>query len=757
MKRALLISLLIAPALGAQDKDEATRLRDSYRRVIAAFRAELQSPDARPWDVKARAEALGSDPDAMLRYVRALRLEPYPGIQRGPGGVLASGGGNPADKAFLLAELLRARGHAARVVRGQLTPPQAQAVAGAALAAAKAGPLEKPQGPFGNPKANLDRVKAVCADAGLSAEEVVKVLQAQDLNGRDRWNEVLDVTDREIRFLHEQFKPLENSKARDLHPEIVGWLQTHYWVQAKPAGKEEWTDLDPSFPGDKGAGVPGEEVDPAAISDLFKIRLILERKVEGQPAPVDLLDWDIRVHETLLKPVRFLITPETGMEKLFQLQKPTEAQVRDTLRSFTRFQANLMVGSEAIGSDGFDLDGRVFKISKNGTFMGSTAADKVGAATLLFGDKPKEGKKTELVSLRVRYSVLREGKELWGRERVILEEGAKETWCPMLAWSFLLQSQPFSSKFATGLAMWQAVKNQGFTERVVAASGTSRNRPPDDLGAPAFVYPFPLLTFAQSRQEFLQSRAGEKPLATIRESAELFLMGSQVRLNRGGGLCLCEGFDLVEDGALVLGTDGDRFALRRDETLALGAFDTVLEQVLLRHANPSEATVGTLATFERARLLGEASRLLNAEDSAGLKESGLRESDAAWVAAHARPGERALVTPGRGSAWWSYEPATGRTVGRIIGGRGGVETAQDSQPGYVIVLNNAKNWIGYIACFASVTHKIMTGGTPDLVDNLLIGACLASATVGFGVGGGPGMTALANVLNIITSLTGFFH
>ncbi|UCH74578.1 MAG: transglutaminase family protein [Rhodospirillales bacterium] len=70
----------------------------------------------------ARLQALRAlDLDAAFAAVASgIRLEPYPGILRGPAGTALARGGNAADQALLLADILRAKGYRVRFVRGTL-------------------------------------------------------------------------------------------------------------------------------------------------------------------------------------------------------------------------------------------------------------------------------------------------------------------------------------------------------------------------------------------------------------------------------------------------------------------------------------------------------------------------------------------------------------------------------------------------------------------------------------------------------------
>jgi hypothetical protein len=73
-----------------------------------------------PGDAELRAlHALDLD-GAFSAVATGIRFEAYPGILRGPRGTVLAHGGNAADQALLLADLLRGQGYRVRFVRGTL-------------------------------------------------------------------------------------------------------------------------------------------------------------------------------------------------------------------------------------------------------------------------------------------------------------------------------------------------------------------------------------------------------------------------------------------------------------------------------------------------------------------------------------------------------------------------------------------------------------------------------------------------------------
>ena len=103
-------------------------------------RREQEAPRDR-WDPDYIVHEIGSDPDALFRWVRDNTFWiPYRGLLRGPVGVLLDRQGNSLDRAVLLATLLEHAGRTVRLAHGTLPREQAAAVLTDMEAVAQTGP-----------------------------------------------------------------------------------------------------------------------------------------------------------------------------------------------------------------------------------------------------------------------------------------------------------------------------------------------------------------------------------------------------------------------------------------------------------------------------------------------------------------------------------------------------------------------------------------------------------------------------------------
>ena len=675
-----------APAGSPQDTqrpDDEThrRLREANRQALAGLAKDLEKPEWRPHDLGAWVERVGRDPARLVASVqKEIRFEPYPGLQRGPAGTLVAGSGNALDKSFLLMELLRAIGCEARMVKGTLSPEKAGDLVKAAIAGINSRPAGRFRGPFGGGEVRKEQADSMARRTGLSAEPLLRLLRMEEEERRAAWNGVLEITAREEEFLRSQLRAAAvGAQERAVGAEIVAAAQAHAWVQWKTKDGPKWTDSDPCFPdlpaGGTAAAAEGE-IDPAQVADRLTIALVLDRKTGDKREAVEVLKYEVPVHETLLRPVRFMINPTDG--RLPAPDAPREDLIKQ-LTGYREFVAAVVSGGEAPASMIFDYDGAVSKPKVAAGRIGKGAAGTAQGAADLFN--PQGAAKSTTEGLRVDLGIVRGGKPLWTQRRTILEEGRRAAWCPILNWTFFVQSHEISNEFIRAARINHRIRNEALTRELndAIASGSKA----DLLKASqkkGYSYPLDLLEFCRARQGYIEGRTGG-PAWLFFPAPNVFISGQQARIKEGGaGVCLCRGMDLVDNGAIVFGTKGGG-SVDREGTAALGTFDTVLEQAFLQEANPREGTAGAVSWFERARVLSRPIRTVAAGDGKALGEAGVPPADAEWITRHAAPGGRVLVAPSEGGhcaatfAWWSYEPDTGRTVGRISGGRGGCEAA----------------------------------------------------------------------------------
>lgn len=650
------------------------RLREANARVLASLAKDLERPESRPADPRSRAELLGRDPARIVAFVqKEIQFEPYPGLQRGPAGVMVSGAGNALDKSFLLMELLRASGFEARMVRGTLSREQSGRLVKGWLEALKARPAGRWKGPFGRGEVNRERTEASCRDAGVSVEEVLRMVRAEEHAEQAAWVEVKALAAREERFLSSHRDPRDLTAVPMAGP-IVEGVRTHAWVQWRAKDQNAWTEADPCLPG--GPGVPSEgEIDPAGAADRFTLSLSLERKTGGKRETVEILKRDVGAYEALTEPMRFLIQPTD-----LTLPRPGEPFTPEDfykqMAGGREFIAVVRVGEQPPGMMVFDTTGQVSKPKMAAGKIGGTAGGTAAGVAGLFGGDKDKGEKSTLERLWVDLSMSRGGRPLWTQRRTILEEEARETWCPVLTWDLFLPSGEVSAEFVRFVRVSHRLRNQPVFD-AVDEWARSKNA---DLTKLAKVqvanYPLGLLAFAIARQAFVEA-VGSRQAWLYFDRPNVFISGRQARLHvKAREVCLCYVIDLVDNGALVLEA-GEEFLVHRRATTALGAFDTVLEQSRIAGANVPESAMGALAFFERARIMGHPMRLIAAGDSAALQAAGVSRVDAEWIG---KRGASVLVAAGMDRshcggtyAWWEYDPGTGRALGRLAGGRGGCE------------------------------------------------------------------------------------
>lgn len=232
-------SLKSANASTDSGADYAIRVADMVRRY-----------DEIEFDPEARAAQLPEGVEPAFNYVRDhIRFEGYAGAFRGAGGTYCSRAGNAADRALLLARLLKAKGIETRLVTGQLPPEKAEVLFDRMFAPADASDV--PPSPLIDNNPFAARIKA----RATRDYAVVRGTLGADL-------------------------PADAGIARDA---VLKEIASHVWLQAKVG--DGWVDLDTAFPD----ATPGKvyasdpktsDVLPDEAAQRLTIRVIAER-LEG--------------------------------------------------------------------------------------------------------------------------------------------------------------------------------------------------------------------------------------------------------------------------------------------------------------------------------------------------------------------------------------------------------------------------------------------------------------------------------------------
>ncbi|MBI1953887.1 MAG: hypothetical protein HYS41_07175 [Candidatus Omnitrophica bacterium] len=241
-------SFILSPAPGfAQDPTDSPQ--------------ETPAAGARLFTVKEQAQALGSDPQRIFRFVSdQIRYESYAGVLRGSEGTLLAQAGNSFDKSLLLAALLKEAGVEFRFVRGILEPGAMDRTIASMLTPQ---PLESSL-PGESPGTDFSKL----------THEQQEFLE----EGYDRYAAMLERiqerTDENFKWLADLLEANGISAPQEIPDQVRPLrkeLEEHLWLEAKLG--EEWVAMDPSVPA-------------APIGQAFG-------KPQDYPAeiPKDLLHW----------------------------------------------------------------------------------------------------------------------------------------------------------------------------------------------------------------------------------------------------------------------------------------------------------------------------------------------------------------------------------------------------------------------------------------------------------------------------------
>jgi hypothetical protein len=676
---------------------------------------ELRQPGACPWDVPAKASELNYDVDRTFAFVRdEVRYEPYAGVLRGARGALLCRGANAADKALLLRALLEAGGHRCRVVTGTLPDDKAKALVGQFLAS---DPSKSPLAAFaGDAPPDEQALQKYAQRAGLDPALVKESERRDHDEAMELRRAVSQSAAREAEWLLSRLaqantplgKPLEQWTA-----ELAARAKEHAWVQVERDGK--LVDLDPSFAGAKpgdvnapsaapaAAAKPGEEVagDGAGALQRHRTRLKLMYATDdaGKTTEQALLDVTLYADRSFFDPASFSIVPvEPQLPGYAQAAAMKPEQLQAALAGLKKFQASVRNGGESYSSRPFDLDGHVYDVAADGRIAGSQA---VGAATGgLFGGlggglgggagaKEKEGPK--FVQLSVEIGVESPGQPPRVQRRVLLTaEGRAKSGplCVIREWDLLVQGFPITGDAAQYAGASNILATYGPLIELFRKPDVSLDDAERFVGSLPPAYPAALVEFAMLRQTGMaELTAGAGKAALLWDRPQVYVADRHGCACHGGEYNQCLKLDIVDNGLSLVPREagGDAAAGAARLAVALGAYDTCAEAALVRAVAPAGAVSSAVGILASARIQGSAMAVF-AADGKGAQPAqapALSAADMDWIRRYEAPGRVILAAASRPAgadaaadtgAWWSVDPATGATLGRVSGGAGQAQT-----------------------------------------------------------------------------------
>jgi transglutaminase-like putative cysteine protease len=741
MLAAMMALSSAAPAVrtaAAAAADEQPWTAEQWHQALAVTerlrdvaRDELNKPGACPWDVEAKAAQLGYDVEKTFAFVRdEVRFEPYAGVLRGARGALSGRAGNARDKSLLLAALLTAGGHPARVVTGTLPPDAAKKLVEAYLAA---DPLGGPMAEFtatAAPAANRDaEMKAFSDRTGLDPAALAESDAAEAKLSRELFDRAWTQSESHFKSLSAWLQGGGVKLGRSPQEwanELTQRAGDHAWVQvANPAGgADAWIDLDATVPGStrgqRHAADP-KPLDLAKDRHLVTLRVDYRRTENGKPTAVPIVQVDVPADEALYDAASLSVYPvDPGLPSIDKMATLTPEQHRDVMLKLKNFQAAVRVGGKVFSSRPFDLKGNILEASsdgrvKNASQIGSAVGGMFGGLTGGGDEKPADDAGA-FVDLAITFTFKSPGKPPRSQSRVLYSAAdlkAARIKRPLFEWQILIQPQPISSDAAAyALAKYTLDLYGPYLDLMKSAvSGAKVQAVAADAeriakSVPAS-YPTSLVQFAQFRQQAIARLLGEGngALALLWDAPQAYVLDRHVCMGREkGDLCSHLRIDIVDNAVAFVPKGSASAGASAAAALRLGAFETVAEAEVIRQLAPASAVRSPLDTFATVVSSGGKAVTFTAGADAPA-DAQLIDADRAWVRQN-EPADRVVVAiagkaaSAADSVWWSVDPATGSAVGRASGGGGQAQTE------YSTIVSN---YLQHVACWAGVFGEMLAG------------------------------------------------
>ncbi len=719
-----------SPAHASQGEDEGLSRQQRFeqlgrdlQRTFAALRVALAELPRHEFDVGARAEMLGPEPEAHLAFVRdETGWIAYQGMLRGARGTLMDRMGSHLDRALLLAHLLEAAGHEVRLARATLDDEAIAAIADLARAAPPALPRTE-QDPQVADRATLEVAQRTGMDPGRLQQELFQAqTDAQRLHETllERGFEQSEALTTLLGWDDGAEAP-DDQAARngDLPPATRAALADHWWVQVRT--DEAWTDLDPVRAehqvGDRLAGETAATLDlsdvPEADRHRLRIEVIAEKLEDGalerETALSHSVDAAALTGELLIInchpvgwPADATLIDEAGESDL--------AQMRDLALRQDEWLPMINIGGDTIERFTIRADGSINRQPARTP----TARAFGGAMGALAGARDR-GPSTHLTAVTVQFTIESPGREAQRFDRPLMDlvgPSHRAAGKPIeleLDEALRLQRSAalLGSKRLLGQSCWvghtYAVGRtlSGMMENRQALLGAVHSASRDDMRGMARAMqglrpqPGKLLALAHQRHN----------LSPHRDRIAIDGLNLLGYVNQPGwgedGPVLQEGFDIIHNAVTVLpGQDVDARAVR----LMQGVLETNLEAALHQTDRP---IINTADQFAAAMGRGQNWRAIDDIEALGDAAAAIDADTRIHIEAALAAGHTIILAEAPQAdqplTWWRVDPATGDALGMGPDGRGSALLEH-------ITLKNlaaAMTMIGLLAC---------TPGTVGLAD-----------------------------------------
>lgn len=692
----------------AERAPNTTETLEFLEKVVHSADAELAQSGANPADVGDRAAALGERTEDLFAFVRdRIATEPYAGQLRGAPGALAARSGNSVDKSLLLAALLRARNRECRLVKATLSPEAAARLVAQTLATDQ---TTTALGDYRRSDTGDAALERLLTGVGREVAPVRELLAEISTEAAARATEARTLADAQAGFVLEQLAAANVAAPRSFETwreQLAQAVSEHVWVQVKTSNDpEQWLDLDPSFSGTKpgetfasdGVTVDGDPAERHAV----QFTLVYRRTIAGEAEEKTLLDLTMLADASALAHAKFAIEPVDPLPGVEEAAQLSAADFKTLLREVKQFRALFVADGQTTASQTFDLEGQV----NVGRAPGPQGLSMGGGFGLGGGDDdegPKAGAK--FVALVVKFSFRGPGAPATTQERVLFSAAERQQDCtatPLLEWQLALQPQVWSPSLAGYASLRHQLGLLGPALKILRGQ-TLGAEELGEIGAPASEpYSKLLMALAQVRQSALAEQLQHAPdVAVFFSTPQLVVAEERVCTCPERDSCGRVRIDIVSNGAAFVPRHARAELVARRAAVWQGVFDTVAETRLLRDASANGVVDSAIAVFEAARHGGAKLGVF----APGAENLPTEAAERAWISAF-EPSDGLVVfapasVPGAPGAWWSFDPQTGVTLGRIRGGRGGalVERTQTEK----IAIKGLK-------CFASASFAFGKAG-----------------------------------------------